>query len=470
MNRTPTNLKMRLFNTLGSELQELELRDPGKVRMYTCGPTVHDRAHIGNFRTFLFEDILHRYLKYKGLEVEQIMNITDVDDKTILKSRKQNLSLREYTEIYTQAFFEDRDVLKILPAHHYPRATDHIPEMIDMIRILLEKGYAYQSHDSIYFRITSFPGYGKLSGIDPSALIEGYRVESDEYTKESPKDFVLWKGKKEDEDFWTSPFGEGRPGWHIECSAMSMKYLGIPIDIHAGGVDNIFPHHENEIAQSEAAMGQTFVKHWLHSAHLIVEGEKMAKSKGNFFTVRDLIEEGNDPLVLRYLLMSVHYRKQLNFGDDTLIQARGSLNRLKDFLYRLKNENFSEGKSQRVEEVVAAAIRSFEEAMDEDLNISGGLAALFELIYNVNKLADNKEFFAGDIPIVEAAIRKMDQVFGVAVFPADTISEEIESWIEKRNEARRKKDFRTADEIRMMLQKQGIVLEDTPAGTRWKKM
>ena len=461
---------MRLFNTLGSESQELELREPGKVRMYTCGPTVHDRAHIGNFRTFLFEDILHRYLKYKGFQVEQIMNITDVDDKTILKSRKQNLSLRDYTEIYTQAFFEDRDVLKILPAAHYPRATDHIPEMIEMIRILLEKGYAYQSHDSIYFRITSFPGYGKLSGIDPATLIEGYRVESDEYTKESPKDFVLWKGRKEEEDYWPSPFGEGRPGWHIECSAMSIKYLGIPIDIHAGGVDNIFPHHENEIAQSEAALGQTFVKHWLHSAHLIVEGEKMAKSKGNFFTVRDLIEEGHDPLVLRYLLMSVHYRKQLNFGDDTLVQARGSLNRLKDFLYRLKNENFPEGNSPRVEALTAGTIRSFEESMDEDLNISGGLAALFELIYNVNKLADNKEFFAGDIAVVESAIRKMDQVFGVAIFPADTISEEVESWIEKRNEARRKKDFRAADEIRVMLQKQGIILEDTPAGTRWKKM
>lgn len=461
---------MRVFNTLGSQLQELTLREPGKVRMYTCGPTVHDRAHIGNFRTFLFEDILHRYLKYKGFEVEQIMNITDVDDKTILKSRKQNLSLREYTEIYTQAFFEDRDILRIVPASHYPRATDHIPEMIDMIRVLLEKGYAYQSHDSVYFRITSFPGYGKLSGIDPGALIEGYRVDSDEYTKESPKDFVLWKGRKEEEDFWPSPFGEGRPGWHIECSAMSIKYLGIPIDIHAGGVDNIFPHHENEIAQSEGVFEQPFVTHWMHSAHLIVEGEKMAKSKGNFFTVRDLIEDGNDPLALRYLLMSVHYRKQLNFGEDALTQARGSLNRLKDFLYRLKNESFSEGKSPRVEALVSDAIRSFEEAMDEDLNISGGLAALFELIYNVNKLADNKEFFAGDIPVVESAIRKMDQVFGVAVFPEDAISEEIEGWIEKRNEARRKKDFRTADEIRVMLQKQGIILEDTAAGTRWKRM
>jgi cysteinyl-tRNA synthetase len=468
MNRAPTN--MRLFNTLGSEIQELTTREPGKLRMYTCGPTVHDRAHIGNFRTFLFEDILHRYFKYKGLQVEQIMNITDVDDKTILKSRKQNLSLRDYTEIYTQAFFEDRDTLKILPAAQYPRATDHIPEMIDMIRILLEKGYAYQSHDSVYFRITSFPAYGKLSGIDPAALIEGYRVDSDEYTKESPKDFVLWKGKKDEEDFWPSPFGQGRPGWHIECSAMSLKYLGIPIDIHAGGVDNIFPHHENEIAQSEAALGQPFVKHWLHSAHLIVEGEKMAKSKGNFFTVRDLIEEGNDPLVLRYLLMSVHYRKQLNFGDDTLVQARGSLNRLKDFLYRLKNENFSEGKSPRAEELVSKALGSFEESMDEDLNISGALAALFELIYNVNKMTDNKELLAGDVPVVESAIRKMDQVFGIAVFPADSISEEIESWIERRNEARRKKDFRTADEIRVMLQKQGIILEDTPGGTRWKKM
>jgi cysteinyl-tRNA synthetase len=437
--------------------------------MYTCGPTVHDRAHIGNFRTFLFEDVLHRYLRYKGYEVEQIMNITDVDDKTILKARKQNLSLREYTEIYTQGFFEDRDILKIVPAKQYPRATDHIPEMIEIIRILLEKGYAYQSHDSVYFRITSFPSNGKLSGIDPSALIEGYRVDSDEYTKESPKDFVLWKGHREGEDSWPAPFGEGRPGWHIECSAMSIKYLGIPIDIHCGGVDNIFPHHENEIAQSEAAYGQRFVTHWLHSAHLVVEGEKMAKSKGNFFTVHDLIEQGHDPLVLRYLLMSVHYRKQLNFSEDALTQARGSLNRLKDFLYRLKQESYSEGKSPRVEELIASSISSFESAMEDDLNISGGLAALFELIYSINKLADSKELFAGDVAPIEAAIRKMDQVFGFAVFPEDIVSAEIEGWIEKRNEARRKKDFRAADEIRDMLQKQGIILEDTPGGTRWKK-
>lgn len=460
---------MRFFNTLGNELQEFEPREKGKVCLYTCGPTVHDRAHIGNFRTFLFEDILRRYLAYLGYDVNHVMNITDVDDKTILKARKQNLSLRDYTEIYTQKFFEDRDILKIIPAHLYPRATDHIPEMIDMIGKLLEKGHAYRSRDSIYFRLTTFPGYGKLSGIEPGGLIDGYRIDSDEYSKESPKDFVLWKGAKEDEDWWDSPFGKGRPGWHIECSAMSLKYLGIPIDIHCGGVDNIFPHHENEIAQSEAALGATFVKYWLHSSHLIVQGEKMAKSKGNFFAVHDLIEEGNDPLVLRYLLMSVHYRKQLNFSDDTLVQARGSLGRLKDFLYRLKNETFPEGKSTEVESLVQKTIQSFEDAMNEDLNISGALAALFELIRDVNKLADSKTFLAGDIPAVHAAIRKMDQVFGIAVFPEDVVSEEIEAWIERRNEARRKKDFKTADDIRQKLLQQGIVLEDTPSGTRWKK-
>src|SRR3990172_2713156 len=343
---------MKLFNTLGMRLQEFTTREPGKVAMYTCGPTVHDRAHIGNFRTFMFEDILRRYLEYKGYEVNHVMNITDVDDRTILKAKKQNLSLREYTEIFTKAFFEDCHTLKLVPARHYPRATDHIPEMIEIIQKLLEKGYAYQSHDSVYFRITSLPAYGKLSGIDSSGLIEGYRVDSDEYTKESPKDFVLWKGRKEGEDYWPAPFGEGRPGWHIECSAMSVKYLGIPIDIHAGGVDNIFPHHENEIAQSEAAFDARFVNYWLHSAPLIVKGEKMAKSKGNFFTVRDLLEEGYDPLVLRFMLMSVHYRKQLDFGDDSLTQAKGALNRLKDFLYRVKQENFAEGKSPEVEQIV----------------------------------------------------------------------------------------------------------------------
>jgi cysteinyl-tRNA synthetase len=461
---------MQFFNTLGSKLEEFHPREPGKVRLYTCGPTVHDRAHIGNFRTFVFEDVLKRYLLYKGYEVDHVMNITDVDDKTILKARKQNLSLREYTQKYMEGFFEDCKTLKILPANHYPRATEHIPAMIEMIRKLLEKGFAYESRGSVYFRITSFPSYGKLSDLDTTGLIDGYRVDSDEYTKESPKDFVLWKERKEGEDYWDAPFGPGRPGWHIECSAMSIQYLGIPIDIHAGGVDLIFPHHENEIAQSEAALGQTFVKYWMHSAHLIVEGEKMAKSKGNFYTVRDLLEEGYDPLGLRYMLMSVHYRKQLNFSDDTLTQAKGALSRQRDFLYRLKNDRFLEGKSQEVERLVSATLKAFEEALDDDLNISVALAAQFEMIKDLNKLADNKEIYGEDVPIISAAIRKMDQVFGVAEFPPDAVSDEIESWIEKRNEARRKKDFRSADEIRQRLLNQGIILEDTPSGTRWKKV
>jgi len=460
---------MRLYNTLGNQVQEFTPREKGKVRLYACGPTVHDRAHIGNFRTFVFEDLLRRYLNYKGYQIEYVMNITDVEDKTILKARKQNLSLKEYTEMYTQIFFQDRDALKILPADRYPRATEHIPGMIEMTQKLLEKGYAYQTRDSVYFRITSFPQYGKLSGIDKAALIDGYRVDSDEYTKESPKDFVLWKGRKEGEDFWPSPFGEGRPGWHIECSVMSSQYLGIPVDIHAGGVDLIFPHHENEIAQSEATFGEKFVNYWLHSAHLIVEGEKMAKSKGNFYTVKDLMEEGNDPLVLRYMLMSVHYRKQLNFGNDTLVQAKGSIDRIRDFLYRLKNESFSEGTNPEIETLAGSAIQGFEESMDDDLNISGALGALFHFIYEVNKRADQKNVYAGDLPVIQAVIRKMDQVLSVAVFPEDSVSADIESWIEKRNEARRKRDFRSADEIRNKLLEQGIILEDSPAGTRWKK-
>ncbi|HSE40801.1 MAG TPA: cysteine--tRNA ligase, partial [Acidobacteriota bacterium] len=379
------------------------------------------------------------------------------------------LSLRDYTEIYTQAFFEDRDILKIVPAHEYPRATDHIPEMIEIIQKLLEKGHAYKAHDSVYFRITSFPGYGKLSGIDASGLIDGYRVDSDDYSKESPKDFVLWKGRKEGEDYWPSPFGEGRPGWHIECSAMSVKYLGHPLDIHAGGVDNIFPHHENEIAQSESYLEGPFSNYWVHSAHLIVEGEKMAKSKGNFYTVRDLIEEGYDPVVLRYMLISVHYRKQLSFSQSTLQQAQGSLDRIRDFLYRLKDGSFSAGKSSEAEQIATNAIRNFEAAMDDDLNISGALAALFEMIREINKLADSNSLLADDVPLIRAAMKKMDQVFDVINFPQESISDEIEQWIEKRNDARRRKDFKTSDEIRDMLKNQGIILEDTPAGTRWKK-
>lgn len=460
---------MRIFNTLGQKLVEMEPLKPGKVHLYTCGPTVHDRAHIGNFRTFMFEDVLRRYLAYRGFDVLHVMNITDVDDKTILKAHKQNLSLRDYTEIYTQKFYEDRDTLKILPAHHYPRATDHIPEMIEIISKLLEKGYAYQTQDSVYFRITSFPPYGKLSGIETAGLIDGYRIDSDEYTKESPKDFVLWKGKKEGEDAWPSPWGEGRPGWHIECSAMSVKYLGHPIDIHCGGVDNIFPHHENEIAQSEAWLGDQFVKYWMHSTHLIIDGEKMAKSLGNFRTVQDLIEESIDPVVLRYMLMSVHYRKQLNFSDDTITQAKGALSRLRDFLYRLKNEDFPAGKSPEVESAVTKALSDFEASMDDDLNISAALAAQFELIREMNRRADSRNLLRDDVPSIHAAIRKMDQIFGIAVFPEDAVSEEIEKWIEKRNEARRKKDFKTSDEIRDLLKRQGVILEDTPSGTRWKK-
>jgi cysteinyl-tRNA synthetase len=460
---------MRLFNTAGLKLEDFATREPGKVAMYCCGPTVHDRAHIGNFRTFLFEDVLFRYLKYKKYDVHYVMNITDVDDKTILKARKQKLSLREYTDIYTKAFFEDRDTLRILPADEYPRATDHIPEMIEMIQVLLDKGFAYKSHDSVYFRITAYPDYGKLSGLDHQTLIDGYRVDSDEYTKESPKDFVLWKGRREDEDYWYAPFGQGRPGWHLECSVMSTKYLGIPIDIHAGGVDLIFPHHENEIAQSEAFFGKPFVRYWLHSAHLQIEGEKMAKSKGNFLTVRELLEEGYDPLVLRYMLMSVHYRKQLNFSDDALIQAKGALTRLKDFLYRLKQDSFSEGSSTEVRNILDTAKKSFEESLDEDLNISGALGAQFEMIYRLNKLADKKEIGASDLPQIETTVRGMDQVFAIASFPQTSINQEIEALIEKRNEARRKKDFKTSDQIRDQLLGQGIILEDTPAGTRWKK-
>ena len=460
---------MRLFNTCGSKLEDFTPKHPPKVTMYCCGPTVHDRAHIGNFRTFIFEDILYRYLKYKGYDVHYVMNITDVDDKTILKARKQNLSLREYTDFYTQAFFEDRDTLKILPANQYPRATDHIPEMIELTQKLLEKGFAYQSQDSVYFRITALPSYGKLSGLEHQTLIDGYRVDTDEYTKESPKDFVLWKGRRENEDYWDAPFGQGRPGWHLECSVMSIKYLGLPIDIHAGGVDLIFPHHENEIAQSEAAFDTTFVRYWLHSAHLQVDGEKMAKSKGNFFTVRELVEEGHDPLVLRYMLMSVHYRKQLNFSDETLTQAKGALGRVKDFLYRLKHENYPDGRTAEVDSLLSDAQKTFEQSLDEDLNISGALGALFEMIYRINLLADKKEIGAQDVPNIEAMVRKMDQVFGIAVFPDVTISGEIEELIEKRNQARRSKDFKTADEIRDRLLRDGIVLEDTPGGTRWKK-
>jgi cysteinyl-tRNA synthetase len=329
---------IRFHNTLSGQDEDFQSLVPGEVRLYTCGPTVYDVPHIGNFRAYVFEDLLKRFLRFSGFRVLQVMNLTDVDDKTIRGARNRGQSLREFTEPYIQAFFNGLRTLRIDPADYYPRATDHIPEMVRIIQGLLEKGIAYRKDGSVYFSIAKFPGYGKLSGINIDDLRTtariGARLESDEYEKDSAQDFALWKAPKEGEPSWETEIGPGRPGWHIECSAMSSKYLGPTFDIHCGGVDNIFPHHENEIAQSEAYFEKPFVRYWLHCHHLVVEGEKMAKSKGNFFTLQDLIENRNvDPAVLRMFLVSTHYRKILNFTFEALEQSAAALKRITDFVY-----------------------------------------------------------------------------------------------------------------------------------------
>jgi cysteinyl-tRNA synthetase len=467
---------VRFYNTLSRRIEEFEPLEPGKVRMYTCGPTVHDHTHIGNFRTFVWEDLLRRSLKALGFQVMQVMNITDVDDKTIRKSMAEGITLGEYTERYTRSFFEGLDVLRVERAEIYPRATDHVPEMIRMIEGLRDKGLTYDSQGSVYYRIAAFPAYGRLSGVEQRELRDGARVESDEYEKESARDFALWKGRKDDEPGWASPFGEGRPGWHIECSAMSLKYLGETFDIHTGGVDNIFPHHENEIAQSEAFTGKPFVRYWLHSAHLLVESEKMAKSTGNFFTLRELLEKGHDPRAIRFLLLGTHYRRNLNFSFDGIVQAGREVARLDDFRIRLDEAAAAaaarpEGpeRTGALAEQIRAAEEEFRAALADDLNISGAVGAVFRMVRETNAALDRGEASAGEIAAARTALERFDGVLGVLDRTPAVLDEEIDALIRTRQEARKAKDYAEADRIRVLLADQGIVLEDTPQGVRWKR-
>jgi cysteinyl-tRNA synthetase len=462
---------MRIFNTLTRRIEELVPREPGRIGLYTCGPTVYDFAHIGNFRTYVWEDLLRRTLKFHGFRVTQVMNITDIEDKIIAKSIANGVGLREVTEPFIAAFFEDLDKLGIERAEHYPRATDHIPEMITIAKALEGRGLTYESQGSLYFRIDAFRSYGRLSNLENREIKVGARVDSDEYDKDDARDFVLWKGHKEGEPAWDSPYGSGRPGWHLECSAMSMKYLGESFDLHTGGVDNIFPHHENEIAQSEGATGRPFVRYWMHAAHLMVDAEKMAKSKGNFYTVRELIAKGHDPRNLRYLLLATHYRTPLNFTFDALAKAGGELQRFDALHLRLGEAGRSAGRNEAFDAKVAAIEDEVRAALGDDLNVSSAFGALFRLVREANAALDRNELPDDSAAGLLDALGRLDAVFGVLTPKAKgLLGPEVEALIAARQEARKAKNFAESDRIRDLLASQGIVLEDTPAGVRWRRV
>jgi cysteinyl-tRNA synthetase len=472
---------LTLFNTLTRQLEPFEPIEPGRVRMYICGPTVWNFAHIGNFRTFIFGDILRRYLKFKGYELMHVFNLTDVDDRIINESNGRGISIDEFTAPYISYFWEDFDALGNERPEITPRATHHIAEMIEMIQRLLDNGKAYESEGSIYYRISAFPEYGKLSKISFSGNVAGgsERVDTDKYDKEDARDFALWKlVGPEEQPGWDAPFGRGRPGWHIECSAMAMKYLGETFDLHAGGMDLQFPHHENEIAQSEGSTGKQFAKYWVHSEFLKIDDVTMSKSKGNFFTFRDLREEGYSPLAIRYLLLSVPYRKQLNFTFEGLQGAESTVERLRNFrsvISDLNREadaatlNETDDPSQ-VEISVRKALTDFEQAMDDDLNTAAALAAIHDMVREINTLYSADAITAADKPLILDAIGKFDAVLGIFGPAEDTILDaEIEALINERQQARKVRDFARSDAIRDELLNKGILLEDTKDGLRWRR-
>ena len=465
---------LRFYNTLTQQVQDFAPIDGKTVRMYTCGPTVYNYVHIGNLRTFTFQDILRRWLLARGYALHHVMNITDVEDKIIRSSMQAGKTIQEYTAVYEKAFLDDSASLRLQRPEQLARATEHIPEMAEAIATLTEKGYTYSSEGSIYYKISKFADYGKLSHLDVSGIRAGARVDVDEYEKDDARDFVLWKAKKGDEPSWDTPIGDGRPGWHIECSVMAMKYLGETLDIHAGGVDLAFPHHENEIAQSEAITGKPFAKLWLHSEHLIVEGQKMSKSLGNFFTLRDLLQmdAGYTPEAIRYLLASVPYRKKLNFTFDGLKAAATAINRLRSYQLRLNTDQFAAGSNEKMEERTRAALLRFEESLDDDLNAAEALAAVFEYVRDTNSAMDSGEFLGGNVEAAKALLVRFDSIFDVltpTVTQSGMADEAIDALIAERQQARKQKNFKRSDEIRAELLEAGVILEDTKEGVRWKR-
>jgi len=467
-------MAIRFHNSLSRQVEEFVPLRPGAVRLYTCGPTVYNFAHLGNFRAYVFEDLLRRVLRHAGYQVTQVMNLTDVDDKTIRDSRAAGVSLAEYTQRYKDAFFADLDTLRIERAEHYPAATDHVPEMIAMIEKLLAQGYAYRGEDgSIYFSIAKFPAYGQLARIDLSAQRAGTRVKHDEYAKDAVADFALWKAWDEaDGDVaWDSPWGRGRPGWHIECSAMSTKYLGPHFDIHTGGIDNLFPHHEDEIAQSEAAFGERYVNYWLHCGYLIVNGEKMSKSLGNFHTIRDLVAKGHDPREIRWVLLGTHYRKQLDFTFAALAQARTVMQSFRTTCDRLRELSPTAGTpAPAVAELDARTAGDFTAALHDDLNIAGAIATAFHLQREVNRQLDASSLSPADAFTLLARFRDFDRIFGVLDVDGGELSipAAIQALADQRQAARKARDFTAADALRNQLLAAGWTIEDTPSGPKLK--
>ena len=464
---------LRFHNTLSGKLEEFVPLEEGKVKFYMCGPTVWDFAHIGNFRSFTFADVLQRYLKFKGYDVTYVMNLTDVDDRIINESNKKGITIQEMTAPFTVAFNEDMAALGNQTPDVQPKATEHIQEMIEIIQNLLDNGKAYESDGSIYFRITAFEDYGKLSKINFDGNKEGGsdRIDTDKYDKEDARDFALWKLVGEDEKpGWDAPFGRGRPGWHIECSAMSMKYLGETFDIHAGGVDLQFPHHENEIAQSEGSTGKLFSKYWLHGEFLKIDNDTMSKSLGNAYTFRDMSERGFSPLAIRYLLISVPYRRQLNFTFDGLKGAESTVDRLQQFRRLVGEANTESGSDENVKSLVKKSVQDFENSLDDDLNTSQALAAIHNLVREVNTILTEKGIKADDQKVILDAIETFDSVLGIfGKEQTEILDEEIEKLIEERKTARHNRDFARSDEIRDELATRGIILEDTKEGVRWKR-
>jgi cysteinyl-tRNA synthetase len=464
---------LKFRNTLSGRIEEFRPIREGEVRFYYCGPTVWDYGHLGNFRSAIAADIVRRYLKFKGFKVTHVMNITDVEDRIIAKSQEAGLSIDDYTEKYIGALWEDFDALGCERPEIVPRATRHIPEMVSLIEKLLETQHAYKSDGSIYYRIASFPEYGKLSKINFAGNIAGKsdRVDTDRYDKEDARDFALWKEPASaTEPAWDAPIGRGRPGWHIECSAMSMKYLGETFDIHAGGIDLVFPHHENEIAQSEGATGKEFVRYWIHFEHLKVEGETMSKSKGNYYTFRDVAAKGYSAGAVRYFLLSVPYNKQINFTFDALAGAEKTVTGLRDFKARLGEAKTSPGMNETLHDSTLTAAREFEAGMDDDLNTSVALAVIHNLTRVVNTALAKKKLQEDNKLELLELLRRFDTVLNIfGDEQREMLDSEIQNLIDERQEARRRRDFARGDEIRDELVGRGIILEDTKDGVRWKR-